>query len=174
MQQPPPEMAPLRIVVGPMDDASFVIPFVLSAEDDRVASFEILDPWCHIDVVADQHGATRLQPHQETLVSRASEVIGEESGNDTLRFDDHPRALLSVQLLNISLGPSPLRIDLQGGPNTDSGEGQPTQSRSDSAPKSVHDPTIVSGTRGTFESLDSGNAILFARRDRCRVGMLSP
>lgn len=117
-----------------MDDASLVVPFVLPAENDRVAGLEILEPWCQIDVVTDQHCVSRRQPDQEALVPRTSEVIGEDLGDDTLRLDNDSRALRSVQLLDFSLCSSPFRIGLKGGPDADPSKGQPAQSQTALAP----------------------------------------
>src|SRR5688572_6445598 len=67
----------LRIVVRPVHDAALVVPLIDAMEFDRIADGEALDARREVDVVRDQHGVSRGQFQDETLVPVAEAVVAE-------------------------------------------------------------------------------------------------
>lgn len=57
--QPTIDVSTSGIVMSPVHDAAFRIPFVFTIEGDRVAHFEGWNPWGQVDVVRNEQGLAR-------------------------------------------------------------------------------------------------------------------
>lgn len=66
-----------RIVVGPMDDAATIIPFVFALERDVVADGQAIHSGRKIDVVGNQQCLPGDQCHDESLMAAAVVVVRE-------------------------------------------------------------------------------------------------
>jgi len=51
MVQPTPFMTFARVMVGPMDNTAFRIPFIYTVEINMIAYSKISDSWCNIDIM---------------------------------------------------------------------------------------------------------------------------
>ncbi len=70
------------IVVGPMDDPAFGIPFIFAAETDFAADFQSVDARSQIDVVTDQNRQSIGQANDKTLMPGTAAIIGKNFYND--------------------------------------------------------------------------------------------
>jgi len=75
MFQPAAAMAAAGIVMGPVHDATFGIPFVFPGKFYRVASFQVFDSRGQIDVVGNEEGSARRQAQDEPLMATAPGVV---------------------------------------------------------------------------------------------------
>lgn len=84
------------IVVGPVEDSAFLIPFVLPKDPDHGALLDG-DPWGQIDVVGDQNGVDRgvvgVDGEDEALVAGTIVVVIEEFDDTGGEFDHLARSL---------------------------------------------------------------------------------
>ena len=87
VSNPTVQMPSLWVMVGPVYDASFIIPFVLSVKSYFLARFQRPDFGCEIDIVGDQQGLTGVERYDESLVSAAIQVIRKHLGDDTSTLD---------------------------------------------------------------------------------------
>ena len=74
MPEPASGVQTVRIVVGPMHDASPFVPFVLAPKLHRILLCE-RDPRRNVDIMTHEQGVVVLQADDESLVSRALQVI---------------------------------------------------------------------------------------------------
>lgn len=62
----------------PMDDAALRIPLVLAIELDEISIAQRSNTTREIDIVRDQHGLARIHANDESLVSAAVIIFGED------------------------------------------------------------------------------------------------
>jgi hypothetical protein len=74
------------IVMGPMQRAALVVPFVFSLEFDRIAHSKGLHSRSKIDVVCYQKGLTGRESHDEPLMPAAVVVVRQNSQDVTRAF----------------------------------------------------------------------------------------
>ena len=73
--------------MGPMDDATFGIPFVFAFEGYAIARLQIINPGRQVDIMRDQQTVAIGKPDQKTLMTAAIAVIRKQLGHDACRFD---------------------------------------------------------------------------------------
>lgn len=67
------------VMMCPVDDTAFRIPFVLPVKIDPVTCLQVLDSRRQIDVVADQDGFVSGQNQDEFLVAGTVIVVGKDA-----------------------------------------------------------------------------------------------
>lgn len=77
-----------RVKVGPMDNATLFIPFVLALEAHLVSFAHVFDVGREVNVVADKDGVGRAEAHDKALVARANVVVGQEAFDGAGAFND--------------------------------------------------------------------------------------
>lgn len=80
-------MPALRVVVGPVDDAAFLVPNIFAVETDAVADFEPVDPRGKVDVVRHQQRLSGCELKNESLMSRSVDVIRQNANDRSFTFD---------------------------------------------------------------------------------------
>lgn len=86
--------------MGPVNDATALVPFVLAAKLNAVAGSNAVDARCQIDVVANQHGVSAADAQNEALMSRSLEVITKNFLDGPFTFYDDSRASLLEEISN--------------------------------------------------------------------------
>lgn len=79
VSQPATHMTPLRVVVGPMDDPTFFVPFIDAVELHHIALPQATNARGQIDIVGDEEGIPRGKAQDELLVAASFVVIGEDA-----------------------------------------------------------------------------------------------
>jgi len=77
----------LRVVVSPVDHPTFRIPHVLAVESYSIACLQFRDPRREVDVVHDKDGLTRSEPHDESLMPAAGEIVREYARHYPFSFN---------------------------------------------------------------------------------------
>ncbi len=75
MFQPAIHVAALRIMMGPVNHPTPLVPLVLAVKADALAVTQVRDAWRQIDVVSDQNGLPRGELKNEFLVAAALVVV---------------------------------------------------------------------------------------------------
>lgn len=86
-------MLAARVVMGPVDGAAILVPFVLAAELDHITDLERRNARCDVDVVRDEQRLAGVQAQDEALVPIAVVVVRERS-IDFARADNSDAALM--------------------------------------------------------------------------------
>ena len=68
-----------------MHDSALIVPFVLSAENHRISDGQPFDSWSQIDVMTDQNGVPRGQEDNESLMTRAVQIVSQHLAHHLLR-----------------------------------------------------------------------------------------
>ena len=68
-------MATRRIMVSPVYDAPFVVPFIFPRESDVVPFAKLTDSWGQVYVMGDQQCLSGTKPNDKPLVSAPLEII---------------------------------------------------------------------------------------------------
>ena len=84
MLQPTAHMSTARVMMRPMDDAAFMVPFVFTIKLHSVTALEIGNARREIDIVRDQERLTIHEFEDEALVAAAFIVIRQHLADDTL------------------------------------------------------------------------------------------
>ena len=58
MLQPAIYVTMVGVVVGPMNDSAFGVPFVFSVEAHCIPLAKTIDSWCEVDVVRNEYSLT--------------------------------------------------------------------------------------------------------------------
>ena len=80
-------VSPGWIMMRPVNDATLVVLFEFAGEGDGVALPQIRHSWREIDVVRDQHRATRRKAHDETLVPGSVPIVGQHFFDDAFGLE---------------------------------------------------------------------------------------
>lgn len=83
-------MASTGIVVGPVDDPAFGVPFILAVELHRVSCLQRRDSWSEVDVVCDQQGLSGLEFEDEPLMPAPVVVVRQQLDHLALTLDLNP------------------------------------------------------------------------------------
>lgn len=76
MLQPTGDVLAIRIMVCPMDDAAFLIPFILTIKGNSIGNPQCLDAGSDVYVMGDEQGLTRGKSEDEALMAAAVVVVG--------------------------------------------------------------------------------------------------
>ena len=104
MFNPSAGMPAAGIVMGPVNDTTTIIRFVFAVERHSVADAQRLDSRREIDVVSNQQRSPGGQLHDESLVTTAFVVVGENLGNSAAGIDLIARAPVGTGCCDFSLG----------------------------------------------------------------------
>jgi hypothetical protein len=75
MSYPSAYMSTVRIMMRPVDDTTFRVPFVLAEKFNRIAFSKIVNTPTDIDVVGDKKSLTRRKSENEPLVSTSLQIV---------------------------------------------------------------------------------------------------
>lgn len=81
MFQPAIDMPALWIVVSPVNDAATVIRLEHTIKLDGIACLQSGDAWSEVNIVGDQYRSAAIKLQDETLVTAAFVVIGQDAYN---------------------------------------------------------------------------------------------
>jgi len=71
------------VSVSPMNNPTFLIPFIFTVKLHKIAFFQTLNPRRQVNIVCDQNGLTRTQPNKNSLMTTALIVIRQQPYYDT-------------------------------------------------------------------------------------------
>ena len=91
---PPAFASTAGVSMRPVNHASAIVPFVLPTERHRVTDLH-RHPWSQIDIVAQKDGVIGVQTHDESLVPRAIQVVGQNPHHFASRSDHDAGTLIS-------------------------------------------------------------------------------
>lgn len=100
MLNPSPGMALLGIVMGPVDDPAFVVPFILAVKRDCISNTQVLDAWREIDVVGNENRLALRDLNYKPLMPDTFVIILQDLNDLPSGFDLKIRLLLRVRVLN--------------------------------------------------------------------------
>ena len=100
MFQPARLMPAIRIMVGPVNYTTLVIPFIFSLESDGISRLQGCYPRCHIDIVGDEQCLSGIQSENEALMTTALVVIREYPDYRPLAADLYIALVLPVSVTN--------------------------------------------------------------------------
>ena len=79
-------MVLVRIMVGPVNHPTLVIPFILTEEINRISRAEIINSWCQVDIMGNQYRLAGREIEYETLVPGTLFIIFQYRFHRTTTF----------------------------------------------------------------------------------------
>ena len=87
MYYPTRNVLPLRIMVRPMNNPTFVVPHILTIKSHSVTYYQTVDSRSDVDIVTDQQRLSGRKLNDESLVSRTIYIIRQNANHRALAFD---------------------------------------------------------------------------------------
>ena len=88
----------------PADAAAFLVPLILAPELQPILWFQAFHMFREIDVVTDKQRVSRIQPHEEALVSRTLDIVREYLEHNSVTLDYQARLMRFVEMFDLATG----------------------------------------------------------------------
>ena len=97
-------MSTRRIMVGPVDHPALIVIFIDPEKFHPIADTQRVDPWCQIDIVADEQRLAGGQLEDKSLMPAPLKVVFEDLDDNALPFDLNRAAPIAIGLLQLLCG----------------------------------------------------------------------